>query len=375
MTPTDTPTNTPLPTFTPTDTPTNTPWPTLTPTDTPTNTPTNTPLPTFTPTDTPTNTPTNTPLPTDTPTATATPVNVAPVAVDDRFGTREDEPLNLSIDQLLANDYDPNGTRPSFERIVAEGMRGGAVSYDPDSRMIRFTPTPNLNGEDAGAFQYQITDGEFSARAWVYITIEPVNDPPTFISQAPQSVTQGVQYVYNIVTHDPDVNDTRTIAAIRTLPDWLTLVDYGNGTGQLYGIPGEAHVGNHEVELEVRDAAGASTRQTFTITVTPAPPPPSPSPSPEQEPEATHGVRPAGSTNALAGQPFSLDVEIGSGYSAELDSSPSWLRLEPAADGVVRLVGEPTVNDVGEYAVNLVIKDGAGGSETWSIPVRVMPAD
>ena len=86
--PTDTPTNTPVPTDTPTntpvptDTPTNTPAPTDTPTNTPvpTDTPTNTPVPTDTPTNTPvpTDTPTNTPVPTDTPTNTPVPPTDTP---------------------------------------------------------------------------------------------------------------------------------------------------------------------------------------------------------------------------------------------------------------------------------------------------------
>lgn len=75
LTPTPTPTQTPIPgaTVTPTPTPTRTPVSGATPTPTPTPTRTPTPGATATPTPTPTRTPTPTPTPTATPTATPTP--------------------------------------------------------------------------------------------------------------------------------------------------------------------------------------------------------------------------------------------------------------------------------------------------------------
>lgn len=75
VTPTHTPTETPIPTHTPTETLTPTPTPTETPTPTVTYTPTKTPTPTFThtPTQTPTPTETLTPTVTHTPSVTPTP--------------------------------------------------------------------------------------------------------------------------------------------------------------------------------------------------------------------------------------------------------------------------------------------------------------
>ena len=73
VTPTKTPTTTPTVTATPTKTPTTTPTVTATPTKTPTTTPTVTATPTKTPTTTPTITATPTKTPTPTPTVTATP--------------------------------------------------------------------------------------------------------------------------------------------------------------------------------------------------------------------------------------------------------------------------------------------------------------
>jgi hypothetical protein len=75
-------------------------------------------------------------------------------------------------------------------------------------------------------------------------------------------------YTYTVTASDADDGDVLDITAPR-LPSWLTLTDNGDGTAVLSGSPRAAHVGNHDVELRARDAAGLTDIQAFTITVEP----------------------------------------------------------------------------------------------------------
>ncbi|MGL5872983.1 MAG: Ig-like domain-containing protein, partial [Xenococcaceae cyanobacterium] len=100
------------------------------------------------------------------------------------------------------------------------------------------------------------------------IIVTNVNDAPSFTSNPVFNAEQDAPYAYNIVTSDPDKNDTRTITATN-LPAWLTLADNGDGTAKVSGTPGESDIGFYPVELTVTDAAGASTTQSFVISAIP----------------------------------------------------------------------------------------------------------
>lgn len=81
-----------------------------------------------------------------------------PIAVDDHFGVRANEPAPLPV---LLNDYDPN--RKDVLTIEQEGLGGdlsaafGAVSMMPDGQTLAFTPAPGITGTTT--FSYRISDG------------------------------------------------------------------------------------------------------------------------------------------------------------------------------------------------------------------------
>ena len=94
-----------------------------------------------------------------------------PVAVNDSFGVRENEPAPLPV---LLNDYDPN--RKDVLTIVAEGLatgldaKFGSVSMMPDGQTLAFTPAKNAKG--SASFSYRITDGvNTSEPATVTLTV------------------------------------------------------------------------------------------------------------------------------------------------------------------------------------------------------------
>ena len=79
------------------------------------------------------------------------PENGAPNAASDMFSGMEDQALILTIDQLLANDSDPDG-----DEIAFTGVSGSNVELLGDGT-IRFTPVADAHG--TFDFTYTISDG------------------------------------------------------------------------------------------------------------------------------------------------------------------------------------------------------------------------
>ena len=98
------------------------------------------------------------------------------------------------------------------------------------------------------------------------ITVVNVNDAPTITSTAVTIAAEDEAYLYNITTEDIDAGDVLAITA-NTIPAWLTLIDAGDGTASLQGTPTLDDIGDHSVEIQVADLAGATDVQAFTITV------------------------------------------------------------------------------------------------------------
>ena len=99
------------------------------------------------------------------------------------------------------------------------------------------------------------------------ISVTPVQDDPFFTSTAITGAVQGQPYTYNVVTTDPDLTDILTITNLIALPNWLTLVDNGDGTATLSGTPGNLDIGTEGIALNVSDNFGNNVTQFFNITV------------------------------------------------------------------------------------------------------------
>jgi hypothetical protein len=100
--------------------------------------------------------------------------NVAPEAVLDVIATDEDTPVEFSIEDLLLNDFDPDGDTVSFLSLQTE-VGGGRLLELPDGR-YQFVPDENVNG--AIEFSYSITDGRLNDRGIIRFDVAPVNDAP-----------------------------------------------------------------------------------------------------------------------------------------------------------------------------------------------------
>ena len=118
-------------------------------------------------------------------------VNEAPTAVPDTPSTPEGDAVTFDV---LANDTDPDDGDTLTAAIATRPAANlGSVSLDPDTYEVTYTP-PDADFNGPVTFTYTASDGEFDDDASVTITVDPVNDPPTFsAATAARSISERAQ--------------------------------------------------------------------------------------------------------------------------------------------------------------------------------------
>ena len=146
-------------------------------------------------------------------TITVTPVNDAPVAVDDSVTATEDTVFTSTV-SLLANDTDVDG--PGTDR------RGGHLRHRAGrhpgagrGRQLHLHPGANFTGTDS--VDYTVTDGTLTDVGTLTITVTPVNDAPVAVDD---SVTATEDTVFSstvsLLANDTDVDGPGTTAVAGT---------------------------------------------------------------------------------------------------------------------------------------------------------------
>jgi VCBS repeat-containing protein len=131
-----------------------------------------------------------------------------PVAATDAYTVNEDTVLTVAAPGVLGNDSDPDGN-PITAVKVSDPAHGTLVLNANGS--FTYTPTPNYSGPDA--FTYEANDGTLnSTPATVTITVNFVNDPPSFTAGPNQTATAG--------------------SAVVTVTGWATNISPGPGANE-----------------------------------------------------------------------------------------------------------------------------------------------
>lgn len=161
----------------------------------------------------------------------------------------------------------------------------GQIDCVPGAACVMYTPSPNYNGPDS--FTYKANDGQADSNvATVRLTVDSVNDAPSFTKGPDQSVSDsaGGQVVTGWATSlsegPPDEVDQTLEFLVSSDNDSLFLVHPAispNGTLTFTPMPGAAGTAIVTVQLQDdggTDSAGVDTSpaQTFTITVNMAAP-------------------------------------------------------------------------------------------------------
>ena len=118
-------------------------------------------------------------------------VNEAPTAVPDTPSTPEGDAVTFDV---LSNDTDPDdGDTLTATIATRPAATLGSVSLDPDTYMVTYTP-PDSDFNGTVPFTYTASDGDLSATGQVTVTVDPVNDPPTFpAATAARSISERAQ--------------------------------------------------------------------------------------------------------------------------------------------------------------------------------------
>ena len=201
-------------------------------------------------------------------TITVTPVNDAPVAVNDAYSTPEDTVLNIAAPGVLANDTDIDGPFPLNAVLVATTTNGSLTLNANGS----FTYTPNLNYNGPDSFTYRARDGDglLSANiATVTITVTPVNDPPVAVNDTYTVRNVDVLTVApnGVLANDTDVDGPFPLTAQLVSGPSVGTLNFNTNGGFTYTPPPPPFVGPVTFTYRARDGEGLLSANTATVTI------------------------------------------------------------------------------------------------------------
>lgn len=206
-------------------------------------------------------------------TITVTPVNDAPVAVNDSGVTNEDAPVTLLA--ITANDTDVDGTvdaatvdldllTAGIQNTITNAFGTWSVNAAGD---LTFTPLLNFNG--IATKQYRVNDnqGATSNAATITITVNPVNDPPIANDVSGSTYIDTPVTLPNVTANDTDVDgvvDPGTVdldtgspgiqnSFVSSEGNWIV-----DGSGNVTYTPVLAFSGTAVIQYTVNDNGGAT---------------------------------------------------------------------------------------------------------------------
>ncbi len=161
--------------------------------------------------------------------------------------------------------------REHYLGIVGDdGFGGGelAPGAEADLHIVSFGPA-GTNPAELGVLL--LNDGLNGAPPHAEaIAIVSTNEPPVLAAIADRSLDEGDTVNVGLSATDPDgdaLSLGATLAGGDPLPDWMTLTDDGDGTGNLELAPLSSDSGSYDVTVSASDGDLADS-ETFTVTVT-----------------------------------------------------------------------------------------------------------
>ncbi len=289
---------------------------------------------------------------------TVTPVNDAPLAVDDTAAIAEDTAITIDV---LANDSDVDGDTLTISN-VSQPANGVVVNNGSD---VTYTPAAGFNGSDS--FTYTVSDGHGgSDLASVTITVTPTNDPPLAVNDT-AATSEDTPVTIDVLANDSDVDgDALSISAV-TQPTNGVVVN--NGSDVTY-TPDENFNGSDSFTYTVSDGNGGSDTATVIVTVTPVN-------------DAPLAVDDAADT--LEDTPVTIDVLAndsdvdGDTLSVATVDQPGNGTVVINPDNTITYTPDQDFNSTDSFdgtdSFNYTASDGHGGSATATVTVTVIPVN
>lgn len=209
-------------------------------------------------------------------------INDPPVTADDSYSIDEDTPLIVAGQGVLGNDSDyHSGTagenNTPMEALVVDGPEHGDLNLSPNGA---FTYTPDANFWGTDSFTYTAADsvGDTSEITTVYITVNSLNDTPTFTVGEDQTVDEdsGEQTVTGFITNfsaGPEDESSQQINFVVTNdnPSLFICQPEISPDGTLTYKSAHNANGSALITVTIHDDGGGSDTsdsQTFTINIT-----------------------------------------------------------------------------------------------------------
>ncbi len=210
------------------------------------------------------------------------PVNDAPVGVDDNLSGNEDGVLSIPVGALLGNDVDPDlpDDQLVIHEISATSLLGatitlsaanGSISYDPRLAATIQALRPGQTISDVFTYRARDLADALSAPTSVTITLTGINDAPVAVNDTPGVASTG-STTFSPLANDIDVDGTLvpSTIVITLQPAFGSLTV--NASGQFIYTPSESFQGSDFLRYVVRDDLGAVSNQaSVTITANDSP--------------------------------------------------------------------------------------------------------
>jgi VCBS repeat-containing protein len=203
-------------------------------------------------------------------TVVVTPVNDAPVAVDDAVTTSEETPITFAV---LTNDDDGGGSLEIDALRVGDyvnpsdgdGVSRGTLVRNPD---WTFTYTPPANWTGEATFTYQASDGSAMDTATVTITVTDTDDAPTAVNDVVDIDEDADETDLRVLNNDSHPDDDLLTLAIVTAPTKGVARIVNNAI--LYDSTLNAN-GNDSLQYRVTDESGDTATANVVIRIRPMP--------------------------------------------------------------------------------------------------------
>ena len=295
------------------------------------------------------------------------PVNDAPVAVNDQETTFEDRAVLLSP---LANDTDVDAG--DTRTIVSATSTDGTVTIVGDQ--LQYRPAADTNGLQT--ISYTIEDsGGLRSTATVTVDVKPVNDAPVAKPDDASTGEDAGTISFSVVGNDTDIEGSVDPASVQLAGtsgpgDPVQVPGIGRWTvgtdGTIGFTPERDWNGTATMDYTVADPEGLrSAPATVTVVVSPvndAPVPGSPLPAlVAEDAQATFDVLSAAS-----------DAE-GDAISVVSATSANGATVAVAPDGAIVYRGRPDAN--GLDVITYVLEDANGAQTVASLEVDVQPVN
>ncbi|GAB4372594.1 MAG: hypothetical protein Kow0042_16000 [Calditrichia bacterium] len=283
--------------------------------------------------------------------------NHDPVAINDTTITDEEIPVIIDV---LANDYDIDGDDLIISSVNTSGI-SGTVIIEPGDTLLSYHPDLNFFGSES--FSYTISDGHGGeATANVYVTVNPVNDPPVAVNDL-VSTPEDSSIIIHVLQNDYDVDgDPLTINSL-IVTNTLGTATINPGDTTVFYQPLPNFYGNDSFLYVITDGSGLMDTAAVHIQVTSQNDPPvavdDTSTTPEDTSVVIHILK---NDHDPDGDPLTIHSVDPTGLQGTVVINPG--------DSTVTYT--PMTNFFGTEIFSYIVSDGQGGLTTATVTVHVL---